>query len=344
MPYINDRLAANRTSIAKAQFETNPARISRFKFEPEKVIALLRKRIVGQLTMQQSIADMLYLLKADIGVEKRPLSVIFLLGPSGVGKTETALVVAEGILGSADKVSRIDMNTLAQEHYAASIVGAPPGYVGSKENNTLFDAEKIKGSFSAPGIVLFDEIEKASPEVIRTLLNVIDTGTLTLSSGLKTIDFTNTLIFMTSNVGAQELARKNSLSHSIWHRWLNRNNEQHIFEQALYQKFDTEFINRIDYLIQYEPVGSNSIKNIIQIQLEKLNRRLLKRDAKAIFDANVISMITDIYDKRFGARDLARIIRTRIEPNIARALLDFPEASIFHVSYANEKITIRPKA
>ncbi len=345
MPYINDRLEANRTSIAKAQFEANPVRLSRFKFEPEIVASLLKKRIIGQAKMYQSMSDMLYLLKADIGYDNRPLGVVFFFGPTGVGKTETVRVIAEGILGSANKICRIDMNTLSQEHYSASIVGSPPGYVGSRENYTLFDVDKIKGTFSAPGIVLFDEIEKASNEVIRTLLNIMDTGSLTLSSGLKKIDFTNTLIFMTSNVGAKNLAEAHSLYQPFWRKWrkLSRNHEKKIFDRALLHEFDPEFINRIDYLVQFEPVDLESVNNIVQIQLEKLNHRLLKRGVSAVFDSNIISMISEIYDRRFGARDLARIIRKQIEPSVARAMMEFPDVSQFKVSFRNEKIIIDPQ-
>src|SRR5690606_32324507 len=123
-----------------------------------------------------------------------------LLGPTGVGKTEVVRLIAEAIHGQPDAFCRIDMNTLAQEHYAAALTGAPPGYVGSKEGTTLFDAEAIAGTFSRPGIVLFDELEKASTEVLRSLLNVLDSGRLTLSGGGRTLDFRNCLIFMTSNV------------------------------------------------------------------------------------------------------------------------------------------------
>jgi ATP-dependent Clp protease ATP-binding subunit ClpA len=128
------------------------------------------------------------------------------MGPTGVGKTETVRILAEAILGSADQLCRIDMNTLSQAHYSSAITGAPPGYVGSKENHSLLQAEKIEGSYSRPGIVLFDEIEKASQEVLRSLLNIMDSGVLHLPSGTKEISFRNTMVFMTSNVGAKEFA------------------------------------------------------------------------------------------------------------------------------------------
>ncbi|HEV8078520.1 MAG TPA: AAA family ATPase, partial [Marinobacter sp.] len=202
MPFINERLEANRESIEKSRAVSGPARASRFRFEPDAVMSRLRGNIVGQEDALKAMESMLVRVKADIGDENRPLAVHLFLGPTGVGKTETVRLIAEAIHGNRDGLCRIDMNPLAQEHYAAALTGAPPGYVGSKEGHSLFDLDKVQGSFSKPGIVLFDEIEKASKEVVRTLLNALDTGRLMFPSGNREIDFRNTLIFMTSNAGA----------------------------------------------------------------------------------------------------------------------------------------------
>ena len=158
----------------------------RFHFEPREVMQLLRNRIIGQDAALNEIEKMLHVVKADFSSPERPLSVTLMLGPTGVGKTETVRLISEAIYGRPDAFCRIDMNTLAQEHYAAALTGAPPGYVGSKEGHSLFD-----------------ELEKASTEVLRGLMNVLDTGKLILTSSTKTIDFRNCMIFMTSNVGAQ---------------------------------------------------------------------------------------------------------------------------------------------
>ncbi len=175
----------------------------RFHFEPHDVMQRLKQRIIGQEAALDEIEKMLHVVKADFSSPERPLSVTLMLGPTGVGKTETVRLISEVIYGRPDAFCRIDMNTLAQEHYAAAITGAPPGYVGSKEGHSLFDEVAIAGSHTRPGIVLFDELEKASTEVLRGLMNVLDSGKLTLTSGTKTIDFRNCMIFMTSNVGAQ---------------------------------------------------------------------------------------------------------------------------------------------
>ena len=267
MPFINDRLAENHNSIAQAKPRAQFNRQSRFLFEPDKVMDLLRKRIVGQADVLAAMDNLLQTVKADISSEQRPLSVNLLIGPTGSGKTETVRVIAEAIHGSSDKLCRIDMNTLAQEHYTAALTGAPPGYVGSKEGQTLLDVEAIQGSFSKPGIVLFDELEKASNEVIRALLNILDTGKLKLASGTKDIDFRNTLVFMTSNVAA----KKTDLQ-SGWRRWFLRPvvDESHLLDHALHERFDPEFLNRIDRTLSFQRLGEQSLPALLDIELAKL--------------------------------------------------------------------------
>ncbi|WP_019243437.1 MULTISPECIES: AAA family ATPase [Bacillus] len=212
MPFINDKLEyySNQIDKEKEQLELteytlqkeNPLakRPSRYVFQVEKVMDRLQKSIFGQENIMDKLEGMLRLVHADISANDRPLYVAMFLGPTGVGKTETIRILAESIYGNKEQFCRIDMNTLTQEHYAAALTGAPPGYVGSKEGHTLFDEEKIAGTFSKPGIVLFDEIEKADSHVIQTLLNVFDNGKMVISSGERTIDFRNSLIFMTATL------------------------------------------------------------------------------------------------------------------------------------------------
>lgn len=247
---------------------TKSARTSRFIFDPETVIENLRRNIVGQNDVINAMGEMLYLLKADFIDSNRPLSINFFLGPTGVGKTETVKVISKSLLGDEKYFCRIDMNTLAQEHYAAALTGAPPGYVGSKEGYTLFDIEAIEGSFSRPGIVLFDEIEKASTEVIRSVLNILDTGKLKLAGGTREINFSNCLIFMTSNVGEF----KRTQGGRKWRGWSfgRRWSSQLLAEEAIKQKFDPEFIGRIDRIVQFKALDHEYIDRIINIELQKL--------------------------------------------------------------------------
>lgn len=356
MPFINEKLAANQNSIDQAALTKTPSRQSRFLFDPDSVMKTLRSRIVGQEKVLSALEDMLYLTKADFGVAQRPLAVNFFLGPTGVGKTETVNVLAESLLGSRDKLCRIDMNTLAQEHYAAALTGAPPGYVGSKEGHTLFDPELIQGSFSKPGIVLFDEIEKASTEVIRALLNILDSGHLVLSGGTRSIDFSNTLIFMTSNVGAKELTQYRKQYQTGWRQWLGLGlglglgkelqprKESEVLLRCLQKKFDPEFLNRIDNILSYASLNKEWIDSIVTIEIDKLNHRLARKNTHVIVDTTARSQLYADYDKEYGARHLARQIRVKLEPLLARSMMDHHNTESFIIQYTNHCFSISPQS
>lgn len=362
MPFINERLAQHQQQLEREQHEkvhfekTLPgqrekthiekkvARPSRFKFEPQDVMAILATRIVGQTHVLHAMEDMLFTLKADFNSAQRPLSVNLFLGPTGVGKTETVRVIAEAMLGNANKICRIDMNTLAQEHYSAALTGSPPGYVGSKEGQTLFNVDNIKGSFSEPGIVLFDEIEKANKDVVRAILNVLDTGKLVLTSGAKELDFSNALIFMTSNLGVRELTQDIAMHQHGWRKWLGikSKNKNEILEAALTAHFDPEFLNRIDRVIPFNRLDSNMLDELIDIELEKLNQQLGRRNASLVLTESACQFLCEGYDQRYGARSIARRMRIELEPKLARALIDFPEAREFTAAMQNKNLCVTP--
>ena len=348
MTFASDRFEENQAAIAKQhedmQRTQRAARTSRFKFEPQAVMQLLRQRIVGQAQALTEIEQMLQVVKADFNHPERPLAIMMMLGSTGIGKTETVRIISEAIYGRNDAFCRIDMNTLSQEHYAAALTGAPPGYVGSKEGTTLFDIEAIQGSFSKPGIILFDEIEKASKEVIRSLLNVLDNGKLSLSSGVKTIDFRNCMIFMTSNVGAKALQQQwGNWKFSVQHLFKSRDAyEQKIIDAALQQQFDPEFLNRIDRILHYQRITLDTIPALVGIELQKLNQRLSKQARTVSIDTAVIEQLKHQYDGRFGARHLGRQIRTQIEPIIAAYILQYPNADLIHICTQNGRFIVSP--
>ena len=207
MPFITDKLKDlnERQAVQVDQADPGKRIVTRFRFNTAQVMYKIRSRIFGQEEVLQRLEDMLNIIWADIADPNHPLYTALFLGPTGVGKTETVRVLSEAIHGNKDDFCRIDMNTLVQEHYAAALTGSPPGYVGSKEGNSLFQADKIEGSYGKPGVVLFDELEKANNQVIYSLLNVMDNGLLKLTSGEKTINFRNSMVFMTSNIGSQEI-------------------------------------------------------------------------------------------------------------------------------------------
>ncbi|WP_418141020.1 AAA family ATPase [Marinobacter sp. MA] len=342
MPFINERLEANRESIEKNRAASGPVRASRFRFEPDLVMARLRQNIVGQDEALDAMESMLVRVKADIGEDNRPLAVHLFLGPTGVGKTETVRLIAEAIHGNRDGLCRIDMNTLAQEHYAAALTGAPPGYVGSKEGHSLFDLDKVQGSFSKPGIVLFDEIEKASKEVVRTLLNVLDTGRLVFPSGNREIDFRNTLIFMTSNAGALDAEAHQQRYQRGWRRWLGLSpgKSEVIRDAALRRHFDPEFLNRIDQILTFNRLTDNWLEALLDIELEGLNGRLSKKHAELILSPALRTELCRSYDARYGARELLRAFRQRLEPAVAQALLAYPECRKFQAGLEGNVVTV----
>jgi len=347
VPYINDAIAGNQKHNEDLKPRTEDARPSRFRFCPDEVIRLLKARIIGQTEMQDSIADLLHVVKADFSESGRPLGISLFVGSTGVGKTETVRVLAEAILGDADQLCRIDMNTLAQEHYTAALTGAPPGYVGSKEHHTLFNPEKIAGSYSRPGIVMFDEIEKASRDVARALLNVLDSGTLELAAGTKRLDFKNCLIFMTSNEGARELDAYRRKFQRGWRKWLgaspSTNHEKSILDAALQKKFDLEFINRIDRIIYFEELGSKLLDDILNVELAMLDARLSRQQIALEVDASARAHLVAGHDKRFGARHLRRKLRTYLEPPLARALRNEPGRHRFHVTCREGVLVVVPE-
>lgn len=338
MPFINDRLEQQALDSRSRDTSSDPGakepksttRLgqSRFRFDYRAVMAQLRSRILGQPQVLDSLESTLKLVQADIGDQHRPLAVSLLVGATGVGKTETVRVLAEALNGSPDAYCRIDMNTLAQDHYAAAITGAPPGYVGSKEGHSLIDVELVQGSFSRPGIVLFDEVEKAGPEVLRALLNVMDRGQLRLTSGNKSIDFCNTLVFMTSNLGARELAREQRRWGRGWRLFVSaasgfrRRRARQVVDSALERSFDPEFINRIDQVLLYNPIDPQWLEGLVQLSLARLNRSLATKGWHLVLAPEVVAQLQhQVFDPAFGARSVRRGFRAQIETAVADYLL-----------------------
>ncbi|MEM8867863.1 MAG: AAA family ATPase [Verrucomicrobiota bacterium] len=344
MPFLNDVIETNKAKLSQERAERTVASTSRFLFEPDAVLESLAARIVGQPDALSALHDMLHVVKADFSSTTRPRCVMLFVGSTGVGKTEVVRLLSESLLGSQNALCRIDMNTLAQEHYSASLLGAPPGYVGSKENHSLLDADKVEGSFSRPGIVLFDELEKAHDAVNRALLNVMDNGELTLSTGTKSMDFRNAMIFMTSNIGARELAAYRQSFTRGWRKLLartpSRSKEKSILQTALEKRFDPEFINRIDRIVYFNELDAQWLDALVEIELNDLKKRLSKRGLTFHITETAKQHLLEVYDTRYGARALKRRVRKVLEPALARAMNKATDKTLFTASYENNTLSI----
>lgn len=346
MPFISDMIADNenkrkdiealnaenlsdedvRALHASSKSDMN----SRFKFDINTVMSSMRKEIIGQEEALDSVEDMLKVVRADITDPRRPLYTALFLGPTGVGKTEIVRSLSRTLYGDADSFCRIDMNTLSQEHYAASLTGAPPGYVGAKEGTTIIDEEKLEGQPGLPAIVLLDELEKASKQVLNALLNVFDNGMLTVASGEKTYSFRNAIIFMTSNLAAQEIMqyeerqKKFSVKMFAKKSSIKKIEIENIVKSKMLDAFSPEFVNRIDNITIFNWIETNAVARIVELEVEKLNRRLMKHNCKVSIDEHLLSTIIDSgFDKQFGARSLRRAVRRYLEVPLAEYLLDY---------------------
>ncbi|MCH8502966.1 MAG: AAA family ATPase [Ectothiorhodospiraceae bacterium] len=300
---------------------------SRYRFDVAAIMRAVRGEILGQDEALDSLEHMLQVVRADISDPTKPLHTALFLGPTGVGKTELVRALARALHGDADAFCRVDMNTLSQEHYAASLTGAPPGYVGSKEGTTILDQERIEGSLGKPGIVLFDELEKASDEVILALLNVFDNGLLTVASGGRTYSFRNALVFMTSNLGAKRLQvhaeRRQRLSGRLLARIAGDRSARvkRLMEQELLRRFTPEFVNRIDTVTVFNWIGDGVVEELVALEVRRLNRRLRKHNVELRLDPPASKHIARLgFNRRYGARSLRRAMRHHVEVPLARFL------------------------
>ncbi|WP_245607188.1 AAA family ATPase [Pseudonocardia spinosispora] len=294
----------------------------------DAVAQRLRSRVIGQDPAIDAVMRALVLARAGAHDPSRPLANLLLVGPTGVGKTELVRRLAAELRSGPDDLCRIDMNSLAQEHYAASFSGAPPGYAGSKEAFTLFDRTTVEGDPYTPGIVLFDEVEKAHPTVLRALLQVLDSGMLRLASGQQTISFRNSYVFLTSNLGSAELARRRG---SGWRRALDRvvpldrvtgrlttRGTKSAVDKALRGFFDPEFLNRIDETVQFSELDRPACARITALEVELLIGRMRRRSVSVEVSEQVVALLAERgFDPVYGARGLRRVLRTELAVPVA---------------------------
>ncbi|SFB43845.1 C-terminal, D2-small domain-containing protein, of ClpB protein [Amycolatopsis marina] len=282
------------------------------------VAARLRSRVLGQDRAVEAVVRATVLASAGAHDPDRPLANLLLVGPTGVGKTELVRRVAAELRSGPDDLCRVDMSALAQEHYAASFSGAPPGYAGSKEGISVFDRSTVEGDPYRPGIVLFDEVEKAHPAVLRALLHVLDTGVLRLANGRETISFRNSFVFLTSNLGSAELARRRA---NRWRRVLPRS-ERAVLSRALTEFFDPEFLNRIDEIVEFAEIDPDTAVEVTRLEVELLRRRMRGRGVRLDVDDTTVQLLARRgFDPVYGARALRRHLRTELAAPVAAELV-----------------------
>ncbi|MGJ0119588.1 AAA family ATPase [Williamsia sp. MIQD14] len=301
----------------------------------------LRGSIIGQDHAVDAVVRAMTIAAVGLRDPRRPIASLLLVGPTGVGKTELARQVAHHVRGDADNLCRIDMNSLAQEHYAASLSGAPPGYAGSKEQFSLFDREMVEGTVSRPGVVLFDEVEKAHPTVLRALLQIVDTGTLRLASGNSTIDFRNAIILLTSNLGSRDVhdlqrpvARSPvGLLTSVARRFRGGSrSERDVVLNAVRAFFDPELLNRFDEVITFTSLDDTDARRVVDAEVDHLIAALAARGVHATVTDRARTQLVDAgFDARYGARALHRVIRTELHAPIATLLATADGGVLGHV-------------
>ncbi len=283
--------------------------------ERSKILHLdtvLHKRVVGQDEGVEKVTEAILRSKAGIKDPTKPIGSFLFLGPTGVGKTELAKALAEALFDDENNMVRIDMSEYMEKHSVARLIGAPPGYVGYDEGGQLTEAVRRKPY----SVVLFDEVEKAHPDVFNVLLQVLDDGRITDSTG-KTVDFKNTILIMTSNIGSQYLLDGIDENGNI------KPEAEAMVMQDLRAHFRPEFLNRLDETILFKPLTKDNISHIVDLMVADVNRRLEDRELKVELTDNAKTFVTDHgYDPAYGARPLRRYLQKNVETLAARIILE----------------------
>ena len=326
--------------------------------EKEKLLRMedeLHKRVVGQEQAIHAVADAVRRSRAGLSNEKRPIGSFLFMGTTGVGKTELAKALAEFLFNDENMITRIDMSEYQERHTVSRLIGAPPGYVGYDEGGQLTEAVRRKPY----SVVLLDEIEKAHPDVFNILLQVLDDGRLTDNKG-RTVDFKNTIVIMTSNVGSDiiqsyreklpEVGKKGEAPAEAAAAIAKRN--QMLGEckgkilELLRQTIRPEFLNRIDEIIMFEPLTKNDIRDILHIQMKQLQSKLSEDGVEISFTPAFEDYMTDMgYDPAFGARPIKRVMQRELVNQLAKAILDgtVHRDSVIEADVAGGEIVLKNK-
>ena len=313
--------------------------------ETEKLKKLdisLKKRVIGQDEAVENLARAIKRARVGLKDEKRPIGSFMFLGPTGVGKTELTKSLADCLFGDENLMIRFDMSEYMEAHSVSKLIGSPPGYVGYDEGGQLTEQVRRKPY----SIVLFDEIEKAHPDIFNMLLQILDDGRLTDSNG-RTVNFKNTVIIMTSNVGARNIVEKHSIG------FASKEDSKQNYEKTktqvmdeLKKTFRPEFLNRLDEIIVFNKLGKTAIENITKLMLEDVKKRLSQKNINVEFKEKLVEYIAKVgFNDVYGARPLKRAIQNNVEDKLAEEILDLniKSGESIIVDVENEKIIISKK-
>ena len=310
--------------------------------EREKLLHLddvLHKRVIGQNEAVTKVSEAILRSRAGIANPNRPIGSFLFLGPTGVGKTELAKALAQALFDDERNMVRIDMTEYMEKFSVSRLIGAPPGYVGYEEGGQLTEAVRRKPY----SVVLFDEVEKAHPDVFNILLQVLDDGRITDSQG-RTVDFKNTVIILTSNLGSDIILNDLEQRRANGSNELSDEAKQQI-DALLKSKFRPEFLNRLDEIVYYKSLTKDEMRSIVDLQLDDLRRRMdegkhLKLD---VTTAAKDFIIDSAYDSVYGARPIKRFIQSRVETLIAKAIIrgSYAEGATLTVDYDGNALTLR---
>ena len=304
--------------------------------EKEKLLHLedtLHKRVIGQDEAVRLVSDAIIRSRAGIQDPSKPIGSFLFLGPTGVGKTELAKTLAYTLFDNEQNIIRIDMSEYMEKFSVSRLIGAPPGYVGYDEGGQLTEAVRR----SPYSVVLFDEIEKAHPDVFNILLQILDDGRVTDSQG-RTIDFKNTIIILTSNLGSEYLLESTEKYGDITEETKDN------IDKLLKSHFRPEFLNRLDEIVIYKPLKKEEISKIVDLMLEKLKNRLEDKFLHLVISDKAKEFIIDNgYDPIFGARPLKRFIQSHVETLIAKAILanNFESGTTLKIDVEDDKLVVR---
>jgi ATP-dependent Clp protease ATP-binding subunit ClpB len=305
--------------------------------EKEKLLemeSMIQQRVVGQSEALTAVANAIRRSRAGLSDPRRPIGSFLFLGPTGVGKTELSKALANFMFDTDDAMVRLDMSEFMEKHSVSRLIGAPPGYVGYEEGGYLTEAVRRRPY----SVILLDEVEKAHPDVFNVLLQVLDDGRLTDGQG-RTVDFRNTVIIMTSNLGSQKIQEMAGEQ--------NYDEMKAAVLDIVGQHFRPEFINRVDDVVVFHPLGRDHIRLIVDIQLGYLHARLAERDMRIELSEAAMDKLADAgFDPVYGARPLRRAIQQQVENPLAQEILQgkFKPGDVINIGIADDQLEFRSAA